>query len=116
MNLDNSLGMESEYVAGYRRYSDELLLDVAADFMDSNLYFKICGIMSPLVRHAEREAARKVLDERGVDWKDIYSNIRESKNEVCEIDRESIRNEWAYTKNFVKRCFYALGAALIGKD
>ena len=53
----------------YRSFQNGELIDAASDLKYSNSIDKIKYIINPGIVDSEKKVARKILEERGVDWK-----------------------------------------------
>ena len=89
----------------YRSYSDRQLVDVASDFKYSNLFNKIYQIFLPGIKDSEKDIAKKILEERGVDYKQRQINKYEAGKRAKriyfnELKRELLKPIKALYENF----------------
>lgn len=60
---------EAEFREFIREYSNEELIDAAQSFRYSSFNYKVSEFLLPAFRAQEREIARKILSEKGIDYK-----------------------------------------------
>ena len=101
----DSMAREKNDYGFYKGLQNGELIEAASDFKYSNTLDKIKCIIIPGIAGSEKDIARKVLEERGVDWKarqvDRYNAVkRADKIYWNNVKNELIAPLKALCKNF----------------
>ena len=91
-NLEDLMGEKSNYDF-YKSFSSGQLVDTASEFKYSNLYNKMYNIILPGFRGSEKDIARKVLEEKGIDWKTRQVERYNARKRAKRIYWNNIKNE-----------------------
>jgi len=103
-NLENLTKEKNDYDF-YKSFSNGELVDAASDIKYSNLLDKINYIFIPGIVSSEKEIARKILEERGVDWKirqvDRHNAIKRANKIYWDNTKKELTAPWiALCKTF----------------
>ena len=105
MYILNDLTREKNDYDFYKGFKNGELVDAASDIKYANLFDKIKYVINPGIVGSEKDVARKVLEERGVDWKTRqvtrYSTIKRANKIYWNNVKNELIAPWRAMQKFL---------------
>jgi len=91
--------LRHEEINQFREYTNDALIEISKNWKNQNLYFKLNEFLLPAYRSQDRELARKVLSEKGINYQDNVNPNNKSSNYKSNFNK---------IVNFTKKVFFEL--------
>ena len=91
--------LRNEEINHFKEYTHDALIEISKNWKNQNWYFKFNEFFSPSYRSQDRELARKVLSERGINYQDNINSNNKSSNYKSNFNK---------IVNFTKKVFFEL--------
>jgi len=89
--------LRNEETNHFRGYTNSALIELSKNWKNQNLYFKFNEFFLPAYRSQDRELARKVLLEKGINYQDNVNN-----------KSSNYKSNFKKIVNFTKKVFFEL--------